>query len=860
MNRHRLHGSHASSAPTQPAFALQLDYTPPDGVYDELFLARGEPRPPWQSFVEACSQTSEIDFARRSVQADLLLRDNGVTFNAFGVTGQPQRPWRLDLLPMILSAAEFERIEAGLNQRARLFQRILQDLYGERRLIGEGWLPPEVVFAHPGFQRSFFGLHQPDGLQSESNSLVLYGAEIARTGNGDWWVMADRTESPTGSGFALENRIVSSRTMPPQMHCVPVQRLAPYFIRVQNRLKTLALRHSESPRIVLLSAGPKYAYYFEDLYLARYLGYTLVEGADLAVRDDHVYLKTLAGLLPVDVILSRGGESGIDPLELGSSASYGVPGLLHAIRRGNVRVVNTPGCGLLESPVFMAFLPALCRHLLGEELRIQSVMTWWCGDPAARQFVLDHLTSLVIKPAFQPSGSDEILPDKLSADRLRQLREQIQAHPSDYVAQDKVQRSAVPVWRDGEIQCGHVAVRVFLVSDTDGYSAMPGGLIRVAGNTEPMQLSIAAGDGSKDLWVLADSPVDPVTLLVADDRPAALRRTSALFPSRVADDLYWLGQSLDRTDFLCRLLRAVIERLISESENDWPELPVLLRALAEQGQIEPGFVIDSLDEQLPAMDECLPRSVGDVTEVRGVAFAVSEMLRLASLVRLWISPDTWSKIHQAGTAFLAMPFGPGVGLVDLLEVINQLIMNLASVSGLVSDGMIRGPAWRFLDMGRRIERGRDTSLLLKSLLTSPVTDRKPVLKALLEVLDCRMTYRSRYLDNLQQNAVLDLCTTDETNPRSVAFQVLAMSEHVDSLPHDLTMPLRTEEKRLVMSAVHTVRMISPEQLASQDSAEIESILTLLEQQLKNLGDLLMRKYLLHSGIPRQISSEFEVMS
>ncbi len=832
--------------------SLTIPVAAPSSVYNEAFDPAGNPRPAWKPLIDAAQRIPLAEFVHRSSQADLLISENGVTFNVFHEGTRAQRPWQLDLLPYIIDAEQWRTLEAGLKQRANLLNWIVRDCHGERSLIRFGALPPEVLFANPGYHRPFAGLHQ------FGPSIVSAAAELAKDQSGQWFVMADRSESPAGAAFALENRIVASRTIPPTMHEQPVHRLASFFLRTQNTLRLLGNRLSETPRIVLLSPGAKYPYYFEDVYLARYLGYSLVEGADLAVRDHRVYLKTLSGLVPIDVIVSRGVERGIDPLELGGGEPHGVPGLLRVLRDQKVMIANIPGSGLMESPIFMAFLPELSRRCLGEELLLPSIPTWWCGDPQHWAYVREHLDELVIKPAFQASGSEEILPRKLSAEGRRQLVDKIKAQPHQYVAQELIERSAVPIFHRGEVKIGHVALRTFLVADGDDYSVMPGGLARVAFSSDPMELSVSAGVCSKDVWVLADGPVDPVSLLTSEDKPVPLRRTSAIFPSRVADDLFWFGQSLDRADFLSRLLRAVIERLTSESSADTPELPSLIRALADQGQVEASFAIESMTGLLPGLESALPRMVADVDEIRGLSAAISEMYRLASLERLWMSPDTYRKVRETSERYQSAACPGWGGLIDLLDAVNQVILDLAAVSGLIHDGMIRGPAWHVMDMGRRIERVRDTASLLRSLLVHRSRLERPVLRALLEVIDCRMTYRSRYMDNLQQNAVLDLCLTDETCPRSIASQLNALAEHVDALPGEARSLLRTEERRMVMSAVQAVRMIASEHLEDPSTEHILKVLTELEPQLKQLSDVLTNKYLLHSGVPRQINSDLEM--
>lgn len=831
-----------SSRLTVPA---ALDYP----VFHEVFDAEGQPRPAWKQFADRLRYVQPVELSRRTQQAQQLLTENGVTFNVFQEGRQSQRPWSLDLLPIIISSSEWDDLSAGLTQRARVLNRIIADCHGPRELIQSGTLPPEILFANPGFSRQFVGL--PHG----ANALVLAATELARGPDGTWRVMADRADAPAGVAFALENRIIAARTIPQALHEPLVRRLAPFFLTMQNAFVALGRHLADHPRIVLLSPGSRSPYYFEDVYLARYLGYSLVEGADLAVRDDRVYLKTLAGLVPIDVIVSRGVERGIDPLELGGGELHGIPGLLKVIRDRKVVVANLPGCGLVESPIFMAFLPQICQRYLREDLLLPSIPTWWCGNAEHMALVRERFDELVIKPAFQASGSQEIVVRDLEPDAREALLEQISLRPIQYVAQELIARSAVPVLADGTIRMGHAAIRAFLsASADDEYQVMPGGLVRYAPTADPMELSIAAGIGSKDLWVLADNPVPPVTLLTDSEAPVALRRTSAIFPSRVADDLFWFGQSLDRADFLSRLLRAVIERLTTDSDTNVPELPWLIRAVADQGQLEPGYAIASFTAQLPALAEDLPRVLASVEESRGLAAAISEMDRLASLERLWMSPDTARKVRETAIAFRSATETRWSDLVDVLEAINDVILNVAAVSGLIHDGMVRGPAWRLLDIGRRIERAKNLSCLIRSMTPAHAPIERTVLKAMLEIIDCRMTYRSRYFDNVQQNAVLDLCLTDETCPRSLAVQLVTLADHVDALPGDGQSLLRTEEKRSVMIALHAVRMIAAEQLAQPPTEGLQSILIDVDRHLQLLSDVVTRKYLLHSGIPRQIES------
>ena len=829
-------------APTERIFSC------PPFVYDEVYGAEGVPRAHWEKFLAALRNVPAVEFARRNEQAERMLRENGVSYHSVSTLSDAARPWRLDLLPMLVTAADWAVIEVALGQRARLMNLIIADIYGPRNLIDNGTLPPEVLYANPEFMRPFCDLGQTDQVP-----MFMYAAELARSAEGQWWVMADRSEAPAGPGFALENRIVSSRTMPTSFKQIPVERLAPFFAKLQHSIRRRAPRSGDNPRIVLLSSGPSHPYYFEDVYLARYLGYTMVEGGDLAVRNDTVFLKTLSGLVPVDIVLSRGTESGLDPLELGGYSAHGVPGLLNAIRAGNVAVSNAPGCGIVGAPVFMAFLPGLCQKLLGEPLKLPSISTWWCGDTDSLAYVLSHLDQLVVKPAFQKSGGEEIIVSDLTDERRAKLLLHLHTSPHSWVAQEKISRSAVPVWSAEGIECGHAAVRAFLVEDEDNWHLMPGGLIRVAPDVGPMQLSVAAGEGSKDLWVIADGKVEPISLLQPHDQPVELRRTSALFPSRVADNLFWLGRSLDCCDFLARLIRALAERLAGEGNIDMTEVRFLARALSDLGQLEPGFVVDGLESQLPSLAEALPVAVYDPGEFGGLARVVNELTRLASLVRDWISPDTWHRINLTAEKFKISSEKEWRDITDVVSSANSMVGDIASVSGLVFDGMNRGPSWRFLELGRCIERTSATARLLLSAEFKRGPSVPGVLKSLVEVLDVRMTYRFRYRENFHRNAVLDLTITDETNPRSLAHQIDRLVSQVDRLPGYEARPLRSEEMRIVMQAAHAVRMLTSDDLAATNPKTVVAALKKVEESMGHLSDTLTRKYLVHSGVPRQFS-------
>ncbi|TWT90581.1 hypothetical protein Mal64_09750 [Pseudobythopirellula maris] len=835
-----------------PEGVQQPTLSPVGGAYNEAFGPDGKPRPHWVAAIDAVGRLGAEDFAERAARANRILGDDGATFDVFAAEEQSRGPLNLDLLPLLVSADEWATASTGLTQRARLLEAIVEDVYGPQRLLKDNLLPPEAVFRHTGYFRQFHQL-RPAG----EARLLKYTAELARSPNGDWWVMADRTDATAGSGFALENRLVTLRCIPQLVHQLGVRRLAAYFTSLREAIVRRGYARSDDPRVVLLTAGSSAPFYFEDVFLARYLGYTLVEGGDLTVHTDGVYMKTLDGLVRVDVIYSRGRERGLDPLAIGGAWSHGVAGLLEAIRSGAVALVNTPGAGFVEAPIVMAFLPKICRALLGEELKLPSIATWWFGDPAAMRAAYAQFDNLVIKPAYDPSGGEEIVVGLLTPEGKQDLRRRIEADPGSYVAQELVVRSVAPVDSFASQKYGHVAIRSFLCRDGDEHRVMPGGLVRVEDTSGPMELAVTAGDRCKDLWVLAAEHHEHVSLLPAPDEPVPLRRTGALFPSRVADNLLWLGRSIERTDYLCRLLRATNDRLSVESDDEFPETAFLTRALVDAGQLDPGFAIDDLAKRLPLIAEALPKAALQMSDSGGLLSAVAETRRLVISVRDWLSHDTWRYLHGTASHFLERSARANDDLSDLRREVDSLLAGLAASVGLIETRMTHGPAWRFLDLGRQIEAALTTIDLLRAAHESGSLAKRSTLKALLEVVGSEMTYRVRYLDRVEQHAVLDLLVIDDSNPQSVLYQVALVAEQTGSLPAEDeqgagTLTLRNEVSHRAADALALLHEITLDDLSATPPTALLGVLDRVETVLGDMLHHLTRRYLSHSGPPRLV--------
>ena len=851
----------SSSAPLSPTTEEGLrfaGYEPNAQTFDELSRAAC-----WDTTLQQILGISPQERAELWQRADRFVQENGVAYNAFHDRDDSVRPWQIDLFPLVISEPEWQTLSTGLQQRTRLIQAIVSDAYGEQRLLRDGLLPPELIYGNPGYERAFSHLPRPD-----SGDLALCGFELARDPSGHWVVMADRLDAVAGPGYALENRLAVSRTLPGAIKAAHIRRLAPFFERLQSHLKSCAFRNVEDPRIVLLSGGPSQSGYFEDVFLAQYLGYLLVEGSDLAVREDEVYVKTVDGFLPVDVIFNRLRESELDPLEVTGATGIGVTGLVNAIRMKNVSVANGPGYGLLESPIWMRFLPTLCDVLLGEALQLTTIQTWWCGLDEDRDYVLANIEGLVVKPAFEYSGGREYIVADLAADARDALVHQIQAKPTEFVAQARIQRASAPTWGSDGFGTGYLALRAFVTSNVgnaeggdrpvpsanadEPFTVMPGALVRVASKPQPLPLSIVAGTSSKDAWISSTAPIGQVSLLQHGLATPRRRRNQHLVPCRVADNLFWFGRTLEAADFSARLLRSVLARVESDRPNEEiTELRALVRALSGCGLIDPGYLVDELAETLPPIDRTLTDAFGEHGPSQGVRSHVNELLRLASNSRDRISADTWQAVRRLDELF-AIADQESFIPEDALELLDELIVGLGACSGLIDDGTVRGPGWRFYILGRRIGRAERAIEFLRNVWPPKQQINASILDSILDVMDGRITYRSRYLADLNPYLVLDLLLSDETNPRSLAFQLSRLDRNVESLPRDAAEVGLSPLERATKTAWNGLQFVDLSALVQPGRAqEFQDFLNVLSEQVSTTANLLIRSYLVLSGSARQ---------
>lgn len=817
-------------------------------TYDELCFASGEPRPHQGLLLEQLGGLSRTpggpvpasdQLVRLRRQIRERLTEQEVTYNILGAPDGSHRPWQLDVIPWVIEPSEFDRLAEGLAQRARLVDAVLADLYGEQRLCREGLVPPAIVFGNPHFWRACHGWSA-----ASPHRLHMYAADVARTPDGSFVVFSDRTAAPTGTGYALENRLVTGRVLSRSFRSYPVRKLNVYFRRVRSMLESLAPRGASEPRVVVLSAGAHDESSFEHAYLARYFGFELVEGRDLTVRDDVVYLKSLGGLRRVDVVWRRIFDDFCDPLELREDATLGVPGLVAAARAGNVGLANPLGSGLLESPAFQAFLPRIARSLLGEELRIPGVPTWWCGEPQALAYVLDHLDELVIKPAFDERRAPPYEPATLAQAERRELIEKMRRRPSDYVAQMWPQRSVGP-FLDGErIAPGHLALRLFLCRDGADYETMTGGLARVASTPDGLFLFVGGEQGSKDVWVPAiDGQVEP-SLPSMPERAESGRHGGEDLPSRLLDDLYWLGRSLERVDNVARVVRYGLDRAGDELSLAAYDVEPCVQLLRRLQVLEPFPPTQGGNGQtgFSSISEELMRSVASASLDNDLRSNLLAVRNLTQRVRSRLSRDAWHGLTQLGK--LASELDAGPPREEPSHWLDNLLLRVAAVSGGLLENMVRGSAWAFVDMGRRVERGAFVLCLLSSFLKTDAS--RSHLEAVLEITDSLLTYRARYLSSLELAQVVDLLLTDETNPHSVLYQVMRIRTELHRLPKT-DGARRSEEER----SIHGIegRLLSADVVALC-AGERDLLQTLNDELLEaiwSFSDGLSEHYFSHAG-------------
>jgi uncharacterized circularly permuted ATP-grasp superfamily protein/uncharacterized alpha-E superfamily protein len=806
------------------------------GGYDELMDARGEVRPHWEAFLAALADLPPAERTQRAERLNSRVREMGIAHDIFADPTSPGKRWEVDLVPLILSNGEWHALEAALIQRARLLNTVLADVYGEQKLLRQGLIPPALLFSDPAF------LNPCHGITPSSGHLHFYAIDLAREVDGSWRVIDNHTETPAGVGYALANRVVHTHIAGDLFEASNGLRLAPFFQRVQTDLTVLTGRRD--PRIALLTPGPHHDDYFSHAYLARYLGYLLVEGGDLRTAGDRVFLKTLEGLQRIDLIVRCVDGRQSDPLEL-DSARYGGPcGLVQACRKAPDLVRNALGSAVAQNRGLGAYLPSICQSLFGEDLLIADAPRWWLGDAANRQHVIANLDRMVIRQAQEgtgrPGGAQYgQLGSSLTEAQRHALKEEIALHGESLVAEERIGFGTTPAFTPQGLVPQPFAVRLFVASTTDGFMVMPGGLAMAIVPNLAVALS-APEARTRDVWIVADGEVPPHrSLWQPTIETARVQRSQRVIQSRVADDLFWLGRYTERADWIMRVLRSALQPLRGDNAPRHVQgaARACLEALAVREETQSVPPSAGEGEDAVAIERMVHLLIAAKDGRRTLDSTLDKLYRVANLTRDRLSLEAWrvlSHFRPGANWRRELAAAPPEALLDLIE---DGLGWLAAFNGLMHENMTRNKGWLFLDMGRRVERAGNMSEAILWLFGHPLgrDEEAGRLFFLLEVADSFITYRSRYRLDPMLALVLDLLLLDETNPRSLAYQLASISQHLAALPQAKQGVSLTDERRIILSMLTAIRLADVEAFA-KDSARSE-LQAAVRNQLRLLPQL-----------------------
>jgi uncharacterized circularly permuted ATP-grasp superfamily protein/uncharacterized alpha-E superfamily protein len=804
------------------------NYTPLPDIPDEFIDPHGLCRPHWRRMLSALAEYEPNEIQQSFATADRRIRNRGLSYRVAGE--KDERVWPISRMPLLLTEEEWRGIATGVAQRAELMERVLADVYGEGRLITEGALPLPALTGSKDYIAAIRGVRPPGG-----RWLRLYAVDIGRGPDGSWWALSDRAQAPSGCGYALENRLVVSQAFPDLYAQLNVERLAPFFRSLSAGLKSSGQR--AEPRISILTPGPLSLTYFEQAYLARYLGFLLVEGEDLVMRDGRIFVRTIAGLKQCDVIWRHIDADWCDPLELNASSRIGVPGLLEAIRNGGVAVENMPGAGLVESRALLAFLPVLARRLLDQDLLIPNIATWWCGQSRERERVLDEFDKISIAAAFGDelpglNGQSSVIAAEIPTNERERLRDSIALRGIDYVGQDIVRLSTTPRWMEGKLEPRPFVLRVYCAATTDGWRVMPGGFCRISDRADARAVAMGDGVESADVWVLAENPVE-VSSLLPSPESARITRLLGNLPSRAADSLFWFGRYLERAEATLRVVRCLSARSVD------PDIPMQLgrRSLDRLMGVLVGW--GAVDPTTPAKGAAAASEQGLRNAANyGSALSLARSARnAASVIRERLTHQTWALISRLEVALKpARERRPSAG--EIVDLADEALTTIAALSGLFDENFNRGAGWVFYEMGRCVERGANTCRLLRQFAAHDATEHS--LGVMLDLVDSQITYRSRYLVGMALAPVRDMALLDPFNPRSVAFQVNRIDEGIRTLPI-LRRDGMLEEPRRLTTLLRA--QLTAERAELVDDARILAV----EQELLTLANAIAARYFLQGA-------------
>ncbi len=841
------------SLPQQYSSVTKADTTHYDELYpaEQVSGAASEMRQHWRDFFGYLQPKGLSDFNARTKEIERQVRDNGITYNIYVDENGPKRPWTIDLFPLIIPHDEWLVIQAGILQRATLLEAIMQDVYGEGTLLKEGLIPPALVNGHPGYLRS---MHR--AIPKDKKHLHIMAFDLARGPDGNWSVLSQRTQAPSGLGYLLENRNLLSKQFPKAYEQMRIESLTSAYRGLVQSLKRES-KAGQNAHIVLLTPGPYNETYFEHAYLARYLGLTLVEGNDLTVRNQCAYLRTINGLEPVHVIIKRLDDTFLDPLELKEDSTLGVPGLMQVIRAGNVVIANAPGSGFLESPGMLAFLPSISERLLGQQLLLPAMNTWWCGEDAAFASAQENLVNSAVKATYPSLDGHQhfasYLVKNLSPKGYLELLEKIKKSPDDYTIQSYMPLAQIPTWQSVNgtsaeqcIEPRSYMLRVFAMSDGLGNSwqILPGGLARIAANPDGIA-SMQRGGSSTDVWVQGQSYTQLPILFPTPATPMGKAHRDRVITSRSAENLYWFGRYTERSENTVALATMYLESLNSENSHS-EVLWNWLDKLCQKNSLMPYvFSSDSLPtEDAEHRDEKMLLSNLNSGNIMSVGYNLRALQLAASKIRESLSTDLWSMINRCVERFekdcQAMKMGEDYSVTLALQGLSTANQFLSAITGAQNDRMTRDAGWTLLNIGRLIERLQFFSSVLENaieegVLASPFNDTSGF-NTLLGLFDSTITFQAQHQQSRDLNALLELLVFNKENPRSIAWISRKLKNRLAKLTNS--------ETREEFSHVDVLVHLAP-QVKEVDFADLLACVKNCIRQAWTISDEITGRYFTH---------------
>lgn len=797
--------------------------------YDEMFDDKKNVRPHWIKLKANLERIGLEQLHAKQKEIDWRLEDNGVTYNVYNDPGGLNRPWKLDPIPLIIEEAQWDIVEKGLKQRCKLFNLLLQDIYGEQKAIQDGIIPMEVIYAHGGFMREMHGIKNP---------LILYAADMARGPDGKIWVINDRTQAPSGLGYAIENRLTMNGAMQDLYEGISVQRLYDFFETFKSLFQGDGTGRNMEPLNVLLSPGPHNETYFEHAYLSSFLGLTLVQGQDLLAKNGAVWLKSLKGLRRIDTILRRVDETYCDPLELRSDSQLGVSGLVQSIRSGGVGMINPLGSGVLENLGLNPFMSRLARYFLNEELILPQIATWWCGQAKEQEFVLENLDRLIIKTIDRVGEKHTYIGKKLTREELKNLQQDILDQPHRYVGQEEVEFATCPTMVKDSIEARKSVIRAYTIAQGDTYTLMPGALVRVGMSNDSLMVSNQLGGSSKDLWVLGESQSAP---LIHTFKPkSGVENSLENIPSLRAENLFWLGRYLMRSIITARMIRTTLKYMTNASRYDHASnrqtQDMLTKALTHVTMTYPGF----LDKKIASVP---------FDEIASVSFNTSRVGSLVQIITVLSNTNTYAKNLlplEASRIFEQMSrewnqFCSVEKPVPRLMIHNldKLLMQLMAYKELIQESLFAEQGLVLYEIGARIERSQLLISKARALLipVHDVVSEYEILETLLSTCESLNAYRARYRSSFEIRNVIEFLLLDINFPKSLISELDGLMKTLPHLPKFKNAIYLSRYEEPIFEAFSMIRLSKIDALSS--FPEDEYIRNELDTLLSKLSGLLI---------------------